>query len=218
MSVKPFGVISDIHSGNKHFRPHSLKKVVRQMVEAKVSVILIPGDLLEGAFYTRGNQHNMTHVGIDAQTDNLLKHLPQNPGVSYWFITGNHENTFRKQIGVVPGEYIENRAKAAGRTDLKYFGYPHAKVTIGDFRVRMTHPANYNKYVQSAFHEKGIDMVVMGHYHKAKIEWYNRLPILLPGCMQEQTEWEAERGYQAKVGGFLVYPEKPNLMFQWIAG
>jgi DNA-binding Lrp family transcriptional regulator len=163
------GVVSDLHLGSKYCLRPQIVDLVGRMYAVGVRDILIPGDLLDGCY--RHGEFELVYSGIEDQTQDLYRTLPQLDGLRYHFITGNHDFTFTEKTGVDVGKYI-----AAGRSDLISYGDRAATLAIGGTTVRMLHPSGGAAYAMSYNLQKFIEafgsgdkpgIFLVGHYHKS---------------------------------------------------
>jgi hypothetical protein len=139
---------------------------------------------------------------------------PKVKGVTTHFITGNHDNSFKKEIGLVPGPEI-----AAVRPDWKFVGQDIGTVTLKarggfQFRVMLVHPDGGTSYATSYRLQKMIesisggqkpDMLAEGHFHKAlTLPNYRNVYGVESGSFVSQTPFMARKGIAAAVGGWIV--------------
>lgn len=166
------GVISDTHLGSKYCLREQLRDFVRYAYDQGVRQFLHPGDWLDGCY--RHGRFELTHVGIDAQTDDLIEVLPELPGVTYHGIEGNHDNTFRDDVGLDVGRYIEGRFRDAGRNDVRFYGSRGAMLRVRGALFELWHPRGSGAYAKSYKSQVKIrdsfgpwkpDVLLIGHYH-----------------------------------------------------
>jgi hypothetical protein len=168
------GAISDLHFGSKYCLRAQLRDFIAKAHAAGVREMLCSGDVLDGCY--RHGRWELTHHGIDEQTQDAIETLPQLPGLVYHCITGNHDQTFTSEIGVEVGPYIEHRFKASGREDVRFHGNAGAYLRIKGALIHLWHPAGGVPYALSYKLQKAIeayspglkpDILLAGHLHKS---------------------------------------------------
>jgi hypothetical protein len=168
------GVVSDTHMGSKYALRAQLKDCVARIYWAGARDILVPGDLLDGC-YPHG-QFELRYSGIEDQTADLCRTLPELIGLKYHCITGNHDETFTKPTGLNVGRYIEGYFRDHGRTDIRFYGDRAATLRIGGTTVRMLHPTGSCSYAVSYKIQKFVEafdsgekpgILLIGHYHRS---------------------------------------------------
>lgn len=165
-------VISDTHLGSKYCLRAQLKEFIEYAYSQGVREILHPGDVLDGAYHH--GIYELTHSGIDAQTQDLFETLPQLPGLSYHCICGNHDDTFSDSIGMDAGLFIQRYFENRGRNDLKFYGRRGAFLRLHGAVFELWHPRKNPGYALSyaiqnhirdaALGNKG-DFLCVGHFH-----------------------------------------------------
>lgn len=164
-------VISDTHLGSKYCLREQLKDFVHYAYAQGVREILHPGDVLDGIY--KHGLFEVSHTGIDAQTQDLFETLPQLPGLTYHAITGNHDFTFTEAVGVSVGEYITNYFRERGRNDIKFYGDRGAFLKIRGAVVHLWHPRSGGAYAKSYGIQKQVEkyssikpqILLTGHWH-----------------------------------------------------
>lgn len=165
-------VISDIHLGSKYCMRKQLQDFIRSAYEEGVRDVLCPGDVLDGDY--RHGKFEMSHMGLDAQTQDLFETLPKMPGLRYHSITGNHDFTFTEQSGVDVGQFIMNYFKERGRDDISFYGNRGAFLRIRGAVVHLWHPRSGVSYARSYAIQKHIEkyassekphILLCGHWH-----------------------------------------------------
>lgn len=131
------------------------------------------------------------------------------------FVTGNHDSSFKKLIGMVVGEEL-----AQVRPDWKFVGQDVADIILRteqkqQFAVRLFHPGGgINQYALSYRPQRIIesipggqkpDLIAIGHFHKAfYIPNYRNIAALCVGCFQSQTPFMAQQSIAAHIGGWII--------------
>lgn len=154
-------VISDLHLGSKYCLREQLKDFVHHAYNSGVREVMVPGDLLDGCY--KHGLWELSHHGLDEQTDDLFATLPHLPGLRYHAITGNHDETFEDTCGIHVGPYITDRFRSRGRNDLRFYGRRGAFVRVGGATVEMWHPRGGGSYAKSYRLQKKIEGYAVGH-------------------------------------------------------
>lgn len=175
-----FVVASDLHFGSKYHLRAELVDYIGNAYEKGVRLALLPGDLLDGCY--RHGRWELTHHGFQDQAEDFLDGLPRHKGLRYVGITGNHDETFEKDSGLVVHHALNDMARAKGRDDFELLGARGAYVRLrapGERRgciVELWHPLKgpayaltygMQKHVESYAPGKKPDMLFTGHWHQA---------------------------------------------------
>lgn len=165
-------VISDIHLGSKYCMRKQLQDFVQAAYAEGVREVLCPGDVLDGDY--RHGKFEMSHMGLDAQTQDLFEVLPKLPGLTYHCITGNHDFTFTEQSGVDVGQFVMGYFRERGREDIHFYGNRGAFLKIRGAVVHLWHPRSGVSYARSYAIQKHIEkyassekphILLCGHWH-----------------------------------------------------
>lgn len=166
------GVFSDLHLGSKYCLRPQLREFVQHAYDSGVREILCPGDVLDGCY--KHGQWELTHHGLDAQTEDLFETLPELPGLKYHAITGNHDQTFEDKAGLDVGKHIEAAFRLRGRTDLRFHGNRGAFLRVRGALVHLWHPKKGSGYALSYGLQKQVEkyspgqkpqILLTGHWH-----------------------------------------------------
>ena len=111
--------ITDTHLGSKYCLREYLKDFVHYAYSQGVREILHTGDIMDGRYHHAA--YEMSHHGLDDQTQDLYETLPRLDGLTYHAIAGNHDWTFTAESGVDVPAFVANYFKERGRSD--FFGY-----------------------------------------------------------------------------------------------
>jgi predicted phosphodiesterase len=167
------GVISDLHAGSKYCANGKLTKAIEDMYSQGVRVIMVPGDLLDGIYHH--GKYEVSESGLEDQTQKLVSLLPNLPGLVYYAITGNHDQTFAAACGVNVGRYIEDAFRGVGRNDFLFVGQRCGYVDVGGVTINMWHPTGSVGYATSYKLQRKVesyepgnkpDILLVGHWHK----------------------------------------------------
>jgi len=165
-------VISDTHLGSKYCLREQLRDFIEYAYAQGVRDILHPGDVLDGMY--RHGLWEVSHSGLEAQTQDLFETLPKKPGLKYHCITGNHDWTFAEASGVDVGSYMVTYFRERGRNDLHFYGNRGAFLRIKGALVHLWHPRSGSSYAKSYGIQKHIEkyssaekpsILLCGHWH-----------------------------------------------------
>lgn len=168
------GVISDLHRGSKYCMTGALRDAIGRMYRTGVRDVVIPGDLLDGCY--KHGVFELRYSGVEDQTKDFERALPQHEGLRYHAITGNHDFTFTEASGIDVGQYITGHFAKCGRTDIAFYGDRAATLGIGGTTVRLLHPTGscsyaisykLQKFVESFDSAEKPGILLVGHYHRS---------------------------------------------------
>ncbi len=216
--VKQFAVISDLHFGSKYHLRKQLVDFIDNAYEQGVRNILLPGDNLDGCY--RHGRWELTHHGFDDQAEDFLDGLPQKKGLSYKGITGNHDETFEKDNGMVVHKAINAMAKAMGRHDIELLGARGAYLRLksddnprGVF-VELWHPLKgpayaltykLQKHVESYAPGQKPDFLFAGHWHQSTYCIVRAVHAFSSGTFQGGgSSFAKALGGATAIGGWIV--------------
>ena len=206
------GHISDTHFGSKYCLREQIKDCVHHMYDRGIRQITHSGDWLDGCY--KHGTFEISHVGIDAQTQDLLETLPQLPGLTYHGISGNHCETFSELVGVNVGKYIENAAHRAGRDDIKIYGSCSAFLEIKGAIIHLWHPLGSMSYAKSYKLQKQVEkygsgekphILLGGHCHQfAVVEDRGVFAVLTPCFQASGSAFSKRLGGHPALGGLII--------------
>lgn len=174
-----FGVASDIHVGSKYFLEEEFVDfVTRAYKEDGVRTIFGPGDNLDGCY--RHSKWDEAYHGFHAQSERFAKICPKLPGLRYFMIAGNHDETFEKDSGLDVCRGIEDAFRREGRDDLRMLGSRGAYVRYAPkggrgVLIELWHPLGGAAYAVSYQLQKHVenygvgqkpDFLFGGHTHQ----------------------------------------------------
>ena len=212
-NVIRFGVVSDTHIGSLYERTDALIEFYNYLDDLGIKQVLHAGDVLDGVHMYKGQEFEQYATGYGQQMAALKKTADRLPGIKTVFITGNHDYSFYKSVGVQPGEQI------ADATGWNFAGQDQAWIDLESddgrsLAVMLFHPSGGTAYALSYKAQKLVealpggkkpDMIFIGHYHKS--EWmpmYRNVSSFQAGCLQGQTPFMATRPTPAHVGGWIL--------------
>jgi len=212
-----FGIISDTHIGSLYQRVDALSAFYRHCERRGVRIVLHAGDVLDGWKVYRGQEFEL-HPGARSwpeQRDMFAELMPKIKGIETYFITGNHDRSFKNMIGLVVGEELQKV-----RPDWHFVGQDVGFITLRTgsgkkFLIELLHPGGGVKpYAVSYSLQKIIDaipggqkpdLLAAGHFHKAfYMPAYRNVQSILAGTFQSQTPFMAQHSLAANVGGWIV--------------
>lgn len=210
--VATVAVISDTHYGSKYCLRDAIKDFVGKAYEQGVRHVFHPGDLLEGMY--RHAFGELSHSGLEDQTQDALEHLPRLPGLHYHAITGNHDETFAKSSGVNVGRFIEGVFRKHGRGDLHFYGDRGAYLDVYGALVHLWHPLGGTAYAksyklqkQAASYASGFKphIVLAGHWHTfCHVEEREVQAIACPTFQSGASPFGRALGTTPSIGGLVL--------------
>lgn len=212
-----FGLIGDTHLCSKFERLDVLNCLYDIFADEGIPIVLHAGNMVDGECNL--NKFEVHTVGLTAQVDYLLKEYPQRDGILTKFITADeHEGWYAKRERINMGEYIEMKAKLAGRDDLEYIGHIEADIRFkgiesGESWIRIMHPGGGTAYAFSYTPQKIVEsfqggdkprILILGHFHKLEWCYPREVHSYQIGCTQDQTGWMRKKKIQAMLGGMIL--------------
>jgi hypothetical protein len=212
-----FGIGGDTHIGSLYQRVDALKLFYERCAAEGIEQVLSVGDVVDGWHVYRGHEFELHPNGRSwpEQRDMFAEVVPRIKGLTTAFITGNHDASYKKQIGMIVGDELQRI-----RPDWKFIGADVGEVVLKadsglKFKILLVHPGDRgNAYAVSYRLQKFIEaipggqkpnMIVLGHYHKALfMPDYRNVAGMLAGCFQSQTPYMAAQASAAQVGGWIV--------------
>jgi predicted phosphodiesterase len=211
-----FGVIGDTHIGSLYQRIDCLSLFYEYCYDNDIDTVLHVGDVLAGWKVYKGQEFELHPNGRSwkEQRDMFSSGVPEYPGLKTIFITGNHDSSFKKQIGMIPGEEL-----ARVRDDWKFIGEHTGTVIMKTekgqkFIVQLLHPSGGTAYAVSYHPQKIIeslsggqkpDLICVGHYHKSLyMPAYRNVSCIEVGCFESQTPFMVQKSIAAHIGGWII--------------
>jgi UDP-2,3-diacylglucosamine pyrophosphatase LpxH len=211
-----FGLIGDTQIGSLYQRIDALEKFYEHCAADGIKIILHAGDVLDGWKVYKGQEFELHPEGGSwaGQRRLFADRIPRIDGLMTVFITGNHDASFKKLIGMSPGEEL-----ARTRDDWKFIGEDTGMVVLKaedgqKLRIQLLHPGGGTAYAVSYHVQKIIeslaggekpDIICVGHYHKADfLPDYRNIAAFQTGCFQSQTPFMVQHSLAAHIGGWIV--------------
>ena len=209
-----FGLIGDTHLGSIYENLPALRAFYEHCREVGIDTILHAGDVLDGEKMYKGHEYEIHQHGWEKQKRWFEKVAPRVDGITTYFITGNHDHSFRKHAGISVGPELETL-----RPDWKFIGAVEGKYVFEQggkrFTVKLLHPDGGSSYAISYRTQKLIegmeggtkpDLLGIGNYHKAELlPSYRNVCALQVGTFQRQTQlFMLPKGLAAHMGGWVL--------------
>lgn len=208
-----FACFSDPHYGSLYERVSDLNAFCQRAEKEEYNPILCAGDVLDGWRVYKGQEFGQHKRGFKEQSKHFEQVAPKLSYAEINFITGNHDESFSKLIGMDVGQEL-----SAKKPDWKYVGNCYGEVTLTtrskrDFVIALMHPGGGTAYAVSYKTQKIIEqweggrkpnMIVLGHFHKSELlPMYRNVIGVQAGCFQSQTPFMARLPSAAHVGGWF---------------
>ncbi len=213
------GLVSDSHFGSLWERLDLVKKAYAIMHRLGIKTVLHAGDVMEGTKMRPGHEFELALVGSDAQEEHVRNEWPEYKGMKTHFILGSHDLSFFKNTGHNPGKAIERKdLRFLRKQSMSKHGIcAQFPIKVGGTKIiiEMVHPAGGTAYALSHQPQKYVEslsggtkphLVIMGHYHKMLFApQYRNVDVILPGCLQSQTDWMRSKRLAAMLGFVIIH-------------
>lgn len=208
------GVIGDTHFGSLYEAKDELCAFYNLLGDMGINTVLHAGDVLDGHRIYKGQEFELHKLGWQHQLDWFKSVAPRVDGIRTYFITGNHDESFKKLTGIDVGSAIEQ-----ARPDWHFLGEESGRITLDasngvECDIQLLHPDGGTSYALSYRPQKIAeqieggnkpDLLIIGHYHKAEwIPQYRNMFVMQSGSFQWQTPFMMRKGASAAVGGWIV--------------
>jgi predicted phosphodiesterase len=207
-----FGVISDLHIGNKEFDEGLLVYASQLFTKEKVKKVFNVGDTLDGMSGREGQVYELTYIGFDNQIEYAAKIFNKYLSkFEIYGIDGNHDGWYKKKgdIGVIVGRELEKRV-----SNYHHLGEMEADVDLGEGVImKLFHPNDGTAYATSYKLQKLMEsfeggkkpnILLEGHYHKALYMFNRNIHGLECGTMCGQTQWMRGKKIPAHKGFWII--------------
>lgn len=203
-----FGVVSDTHLCSTHEKLDELHTIYEIFRKSGITVVFNAGDLVSGWNIYAGQESEVHTFGADGQINYFCKNYPRVKGITTYFITGNHCDSWRKIAGINIGERIAEK-----RSDLIYLGVYAGTVELSGVRVKLYHGERGGAYALSYNSQKVAEQItsgekphilLCGHWHTALYYFYRNIHIIHCGAFEGQTLYLLRKGINPVVGGWSV--------------
>jgi predicted phosphodiesterase len=213
---RKFGVLSDTHLCSKFSRLDVLEAAYDVFEKEGITQVFHAGNIIDGEF--KYNMYELLAHGVHDQCLYVSDYYPERKGITTYFITGTcHEGWYQDREGIKVGWYIQKVCEDKGRKDLKHIGHVSQdillKQKLDTTRIRVMHPGGGTPYALSYPSQKMVEsfqggdkphVLIMGHYHKFDYNYQREVLCLMPGCVQDQTQFMVKNKLAAHVGFCIV--------------
>jgi predicted phosphodiesterase len=207
--VYRFGAIADTHLCSCEEELRALHTFYRVCQRRGIKQIYHAGDLVAAQGVYAGQEYEVKVFGADNQVNYFCEHYPKVPGITTYFIMGNHDYAYVKQMGINIGTRIAEK-----RHDMKYIGAFQGDVKYhGITLIRLVHPDGGMPYALSYRAQKYVEQIasgskprilLMGHLHTQYHFIYRNIAVYGCGCFEGQTTLLARKGINPVIGGWII--------------
>lgn len=164
--------ITDTHLGSKYCLRSYLKDFIHYAYSKGVREILHTGDIVDGRYHHAA--YEMSHHGLNDQTQDLYETLPRLEGLTYHAIAGNHDFTFTAESGIDVPAFISNYFRERGRNDFFGYGARGAFLNVRGAIFHLWHPGGGVPYALTYGLQKKCEgyspgfkphFLLAGHWH-----------------------------------------------------
>ena len=210
------GLFGDTQVGSLYSATECWQAYIDHCEREGVQKLYHTGDVLDGHRIYKGQEFELSAVGMEKQLAMLAKVAPKTR-IPTDFIVGNHDLSLKHLAGVDIGRAIEDRMESVGQ-NWTFLGEEQATVEINTpsgkmFRLMLLHPGGGSNYAISYRLQKIIEsleggtkpnMLAVGHYHKAEmLPNYRNVCGVQTGAFQWQSPFMARMGLAAHIGGWI---------------
>ena len=203
------GLLGDNQIGSIYARQDILDCLYNIYKKEGINHVYNTGDLCDGGNMYRGHEFELINHGVQAQVECCLNTYPRIEGITTHFITGNHDLSFYKSVGVDIGEILMDKRK-----DFDYLGREEADINIQGILLRLAHPGKGTSYAVSYQIQKMIESITggtkpnilaVGHFHKAEVlPLIRNITAIQTGTTQSQTPFMRRNSLAAHLGGWIL--------------
>lgn len=206
-----FLVISDTHVGHKKARLEEVHELIHVAYNRGVRTVFHAGDVTEGHYMgiRPTSIKELEAIGFDEQLDLANKTFPKLPGLKYYAISGNHDESFDRNAFANPVKVLSKM-----RDDFIYLGHNFAKVELTpEVHITLVHPndgigQNYGlklrQHIDRNREDKLGRFIFMGHYHKfTHLHYMGRDAWILPSFVDQSLFMET-KNLESIVGGIIM--------------
>ena len=169
-----FGAISDLHLSSNYSQTPINDDLKRLFIRNEIKYLFIVGDNDEGSINMhRGQVYRQKKHGLTEKTDFLISVIPRIPGVTIYWIYGNHDLSHDNESGYKIMDHVSRE-----RPDIITLGENEGRVNIGTkhapFYIELSHPSIKPKSIKSTNIDKELEelddehrshMYFRGHDH-----------------------------------------------------
>lgn len=203
------GIMGDTQFGSKYTQITHLHTYYDICQKEGITDIYHTGDITDGLKMRVGHEYELYEHSADGQLEDVIKNYPKRDGITTHFITGNHDASLYKLVGLDIGKAI-----ARDRSDMHYLGRDCSVVNLTpNCTLELRHPWDGTAYALSYKIQKMIEamesdskpnILAVGHYHKQEYMFYRNIHALQTACFQAQTPFTRGKGISTVLGGYIV--------------
>ncbi len=204
-----FAIMGDTQFGSKYAQITHLHNFYDLCEREGIKDVYHTGDITDGLKMRPGHEYELYEISADGQRDDVVKNYPRRKGITTYFITGNHDASLYKHVGLDIGAAI-----AKEREDMIYLGRDCAVINLTpECTLELRHPWDGTSYAVSYKLQKMIEameadskpnILAVGHYHKELTMFYRSIHALLSASFQSQTPFLRGKGIASVMGGFII--------------
>lgn len=173
--------ISDTHYCSVKDRPDVIELIYNFCDNEGIRYVFCAGDFTSGLYSEDESHKNQNRVtGVDNMIDYVVNTHPYKKGIEFYTISGNHDASFLRTVGINVCEKI-----AKQRKDITYLGHDKADVRFDNLSIFLWHGKNYkdnfNRYQHHYKHVPLLtkpDIMALGHIHHSGYQKINDTHIL----------------------------------------
>lgn len=207
------GIIADLHIGSLYENNSAFTSFMNICESESVDAILCAGDILDGHNIYKGQEYEQYARGFAAQLKAFDNKVPKTK-TNVYFITGNHDGSFKKAAGINVGEELTKI-----RPNWIFCGEDYANVDLATssgeiYKVQLVHPSGGTAYAISYKTQKIIEAysggekpncMITGHFHKSEfLPNYRNVQGIQAGTFQRQTPFMQSKALAAHMGGWIL--------------
>lgn len=210
-------IMSDPHIGSKFFADEELSDFIKQCKRFGVDTLVCAGDVTDGYHMHPGMEFEQDARGVDDFLQMVKEYYPKGFKENY-FITGNHDDSFRKNCALNIGPQIE-----LVRPDLTYLGRDAADLELetglklhlyhGGGACGASRSQRLQKYAVNLAQmpSQMPHIVIGGHCHMLSVtpNYMKAVLISCPG-FQHMTPYLQGKGLTPDIGGIILSYEMKN--------
>lgn len=209
-SIHRIGMVSDTHLCSHKQQLTHLKDFYKKCADVGVKKVYHSGDMFagDGKVY-RGQEFEIFIAGFDSALEYGVEHYPSEPGITTYFITGNHDLSWYQRGGADIGH-----ALAGARRDMEYLGQAGAYINLtDDVKLYLHHPKGGKAYALSYKVQKFIEnltpeerprILASGHLHSRLYIDYLDVKAFMVPCFEAQTTYLKALGLHPVIGGWIL--------------
>ncbi|MFH8038502.1 MAG: metallophosphoesterase [Candidatus Aenigmatarchaeota archaeon] len=214
-----FLLLSDTHLNSVDVDIKDFEYIIKKARENNVDAILHAGDIIEaipGAEIFEGQRFEINTRNAKEIKDFLFKifDMVKENDIPFFFITGNHDEKLRKQIGL---DVMEMIAELYNNPLINYVGSNRGSVEFKGLELKLIHPSGgsaqalgtnarrFYRYIKFIKGKIKKTIGILGNYHKAMFIYDGMyFPLYLVPSLKYPDEFSTTRGLPYQRGAWLV--------------